>query len=198
MKKKWVLTQDAFETLLKWLDPDREQAGLKYEAIRSGLIKIFTCQGYGDAEDLTDETINRVIVRIADLVETYRGDPVLYFVGVARNVRRECARRPHLVDAEELTLNQYTNNLYQQPSQLADDTELDYQCLDRCLEELPAENRRLVVEYYQHEKQGKIDHRKRLADELGIALNALRIRAHRIRRALQQCLQQCLDEQPAN
>jgi DNA-directed RNA polymerase specialized sigma24 family protein len=197
MKKKWVLTQDAFETLLRWLDPDREKAGLKYEAIRSGLIKIFTCWGYSDAEDLTDETINRVSVKIVDLVDTYEGDPALYFIGVARNVRRECDRRPHLADADSI-LEKNANNLSQEASQIADDTELDYRCLDRCLEELPAENRRLVLEYYEHEKQGKIDHRKRLANELGIAVNALRIRAHRIRRTLQQCLQQCLEEQPAN
>ena len=197
MKKKWVLTQDAFETLLRWLDPDREKAGLKYEAIRSGLIKVFTCRGYPDAEDLTDETINRVIVRIVDLAETYEGNPALYFYGVAQKVQLECARRPRLADAES-TLNKNRNDSYQEASQIADDTELDYRCLDRCLEELPAEKRRLVLEYYEHEKQGKIDHRKRLADELGIAVNALRIRAHRIRRTLQRCLKQCLEEQPAN
>src|ERR1051326_502726 len=197
MKKTWDLTQDAFETLLRWLYPDREKAGLRYEAIRSGLMKIFICRGYADAEDLTDETINRAIARIADIVESYDGDPALYFFGVAKNIQRECARRPRLADAES-TLNKNLNNASQEPSQLADDTELDYRCLDRCMEELPAENRRLVLEYYLHEKQGKIDHRKRLADELGIAVNALRIRAHRIRRTLQQCLQQCLEEQPAN
>ena len=34
MKKEWVLTEDAFETLLAWLDPDRERAGGKSEKIK--------------------------------------------------------------------------------------------------------------------------------------------------------------------
>jgi hypothetical protein len=44
MKKDWVLTQDAFDKLLNWLDSDRERAGQKYETIRLRLIKIFTCR----------------------------------------------------------------------------------------------------------------------------------------------------------
>ena len=38
----------------------------------------------------------------------------------------------------------------------------------------------------------KIDHRKQMADELGIGMNALRIRAHRIRTGLEECLKECL------
>ena len=46
MKKGWVLTQELFDTLLDWLDPDRERAGQKYETIRLKLIKIFTSRGW--------------------------------------------------------------------------------------------------------------------------------------------------------
>ena len=195
MKKEWVLTQDAFETLLNWLDSDRDQAGRKYEEIRLRLIKIFTCRGCLEAEDLADETINRVSLKAGDLSETYEGNPSLYFYGVAQKVQLEYARKPRPIESD---LNRFADNSRQSSSYVPANTEVDYQCLDECLEKLSAENRLLVLEYYQHEKQGKIDHRKRLADELGIAVNALRIRAHRIRRTLQQCLQQCLEEQPAN
>ena len=197
MKKKWVLTQDAFETLLRWLDSDRDQAGRKYEEIRLRLIKIFTCRGFYEAEEMADETINRVTVKIAEVAGSYEGDPALYFYGVAQKVQLEYSRRPQLTGADP-NLNGYADNSRFSPPPIVDDTEIDYQCLDRCLEELPPKNRRLVLEYYQHEKRGKIDHRKRLAEELGIAVNALRIRAHRIRRALQECVQHCLEEQPAN
>ena len=195
MKKERVLTQDAFETLLNWLDPDRDQAGRKYEEIRVRLIKIFTCRGCLEAEDLADETINRVSLKAGHLSETYEGNPALYFYGVAQKIQLEHARKP---TATELDLNRFAANSRPSSSYVPADTEVDYQCLDECLDKLPSENRRLVLEYYQHEKQGKIAHRKRLADELGIALNALRIRAHRIRRALQDCVQHCLEEQPAN
>jgi DNA-directed RNA polymerase specialized sigma24 family protein len=65
------------------------------------------------------------------------------------------------------------------------------------MEQLTSDNRQLVLQYYQDEKRAKIEHRKRLAEGLGIALNALRIRAHRIRLNLLECVQQCLQEQQA-
>ena len=60
MRKDWFLSQEAFDALLKWLDSDREQAAMKYEEIRKRLIKIFTGRDCVEAEDLADETINRV------------------------------------------------------------------------------------------------------------------------------------------
>lgn len=197
MKKQWVLTEEAFETLLKWLDQDREEAGRKYEQIRIRLIKIFTCRGCFEAEELADEAINRVIVRVGDLVGTYEGNPALYFYGVAQKIQLEYMRRSHRTDPDA-NLNGSAKNPSAPAPPLPDNTDKDYECLDQCLEEQTPENRRLVLEYYQHEKRGKIDHRRRIADELGIAVNALRIRAYRIRRELQQCVEQCLDQQPAN
>jgi len=59
-KARWSLTQEAFDRLLQWLDQDRDEAGLKYESIRSKLIRIFKRYGWTTAEDLADESINRV------------------------------------------------------------------------------------------------------------------------------------------
>ena len=67
-------------------------------------------------------------------------------------------------------------------------------CLDRCLDHLPASTRELVLEYYRHEKRAKIDHHMALAQRLGIAVNALRIRAHRVRKHLEKCVLECLDK----
>jgi DNA-directed RNA polymerase specialized sigma24 family protein len=60
------------------------------------------------------------------------------------------------------------------------------------MERLTLANRDMVLRYYQENKQAKIDHRKKLAEEMGIAVNALRIRAHRIRVSLEQCIDECL------
>lgn len=184
MRSDWVLTQDAFEALLGWLDSDRELAGQKYEMVRLRLIKIFTCRGCGEPEDLADETINRVSVRLKDIEKDFVGDPLRYFCGVANKVHLEYLRRrpqptvplPAPVDDDE------------------DTTEQELQCLERCLKTLTPTNRHLVVQYYQDERRAKIEHRKHLADELGIALNALRIRAHRIRLTLQNCVQNCVSQ----
>lgn len=92
-EKEWVISQEAFDTMLDWLDADRERAGCKYEAIRLRLIKIFTCRGCQAAEELADETINRVIGRIVEIANGYRGDPALYFYGVAQKVFLEYSRK---------------------------------------------------------------------------------------------------------
>ncbi len=197
MKKEWVLTQDAFDSLLDWLDADRDRAGSKYEAIRLRLIKIFTCRGCSEAEELADETINRVSARVAEVAADYRGDPAHYFYGVSHKVHLEYLRK---APAQQIDLetDALARSSIAPTVSLADDIESEYQCLEHCLDHLPTENRDLVVRYYQQEKQAKIEHRKRLATEFGIAVNALRIRAHRIRLSLQRCVQDCLQQQPAN
>ena len=50
MNKDWFLTQEAFDALLAWLDPEREAAGRKYEEIRLRLIKLFTCRGCSEPD----------------------------------------------------------------------------------------------------------------------------------------------------
>jgi DNA-directed RNA polymerase specialized sigma24 family protein len=66
------------------------------------------------------------------------------------------------------------------------------ECFELCLEGLLPENRALILDYYQGEKSGKIGLRKQLAEKLGTPLNALRIRAHRIRMQLEKCVGECL------
>jgi DNA-directed RNA polymerase specialized sigma24 family protein len=180
MKKEWDLTPDAFEKLLFWLNPDRELAGRKYEEIRRKLIKILTCRGCSCPEDLTDETMNRVTRKVPEIADNYVGDPSLYFYGVAHKVHLEWVRRsgrtlvpPPVPDPPE-------------------QTEQEYACLEQCMERLTSKSRDLVLEYYQEERKAKIDRRKHLADQLGIGVNALRIRAHRVRASLQDCVFQCI------
>src|SRR5882762_2150995 len=102
MKKKWAITQEAFDGLLGWLDTNRDQAAQKYEKIRTRLIKIFICRGCGEADDLADETINRVTAKVDSIANSYTGDPALYFYGVAQKVHLEYLRsRPALQNSLE-------------------------------------------------------------------------------------------------
>ena len=184
MKKEWFLTQEAFDALLAWLDPDREAGALKYETVRLRLIKIFACRGCSEAEDLADETINRVTSKLPEIQATYTGEPARYFYGVANKIHLEYMRRKPV---PPLPL----------PTTDHEQAELEYACLDRCVAKLTPEHRGLVLSYYQEEKHAKIEHRKLLAARLGIAANALRIRAHRIRASLQQCVKECVQESAA-
>lgn len=182
MRTQWDITQDAFDNFLTWLDPDREQAGRKYEDIRRKLIKIFACRGCSVSEDLADETINRVIRKMQELADSYTGDPALYFYGVARNVHLEYFKK----NPAPLPLP---------PPDPPEQKEQEYQCLDRCMKVLTPQNRELMLEYYKEEKHAKIVHRKELAARLGVAVNALRIRAYRIRVGLQGCVENCLGQE---
>lgn len=178
MRKDWSPTQGDFERLLDWLGPSREEAGLKYEDIRRRLIKIFTSRGSYEPEELADETINRVTKKVVGLTATYSGDPALYFYGVANRVHQESLRKR-------------TRTIPPQPAP-PDGFEQEYECLELCMAKLDAESRELVLQYYQGEKGAKIEHRRALAERLGIAVNALRIRAHRVRNTLRDCVRDCL------
>jgi len=180
MSKDWVMSQETFEALLDWLDSDREQAAVKYERIRSRLIKFFSASSQSEAEALTDESINRVARRLNEIKDQLYGEPAAYFVGVARKVRLEYLRRQQPRSENG-------------PAVDSDRIELEYRCLEECMAKLSAENRNLVMRYYNAEGRERIEERKRLAEELGIAPNALRIRAYRIRADLQKCLKECVD-----
>jgi RNA polymerase sigma factor (sigma-70 family) len=188
MRKDWELTEEAFDKFLFWLHPDREEAGKKYEDIRRRLIIILNCRGCAEAEDLADETINRVIRRAQQMADAYRGEPVPYFITVAHNLYLEyvARRQIRLELPEELP----------QPPEPDPEEEREYECLERCVEKLTPANRDMMLQYYEENKQAKIDHRKKLAEKLGIALNALRIRAYRVRATLEQCIDECLMSTP--
>jgi DNA-directed RNA polymerase specialized sigma24 family protein len=195
MNKEWVLTQEAFNRLLMWLDADPERAARKYEAVRRRLIEIFNARRCSEAEDLADETINRVTSKVSQIEETYTGDPALYFYAVAKKIYLEyTSRKPTLplngagvVGCHALPLVPGSDDV--------EEAEREDACLSKCLGELSERNRELVLGYYQS-GEGRRAHRGELAAQMGAkTVNALRIRAHRIRVTLRQCVELCLGRQ---
>lgn len=176
-----TITSEQFEALLGWLDTDRESAGRKYETIRKGLLRVFVSKGLNDAEDLADETINRVIARLPDIKGSYYGEPARYFHGVARNIIRETLRRKEIA-MEVTTVTVFTDPIITR----------ELECLDACLRTLPPDKCDLILDYYLYEGHDKIEHHKRMARTLGISHGALRGRAHHIRSGLEACVKQCV------
>jgi hypothetical protein len=53
-------------------------------------------------------------------------------------------------------------------------------------------SRELLIEYYREDGNAKIAHRKAIAGRLGLGMNALRIRVHRIRSVVSACTIACV------
>jgi DNA-directed RNA polymerase specialized sigma24 family protein len=176
------MSLDNFDELLKWLDPDPERAGEKFEKIRLRIIKLFSNRGSRRAGEIFDETVSRVCEKVTTVAPSYEGDPALYFYGVAKNVHSEFIR-------EDL------RRIPKQP-EAADSEEVErrHRCLDICLGGLSPEKRSLILRFYECDGQERIENRKRLAEELGIDTRALSLRALRIRRELLPCMHDCLKE----
>lgn len=171
---------DSFDYLLAWLHPDREQAGRRYEEIRRRLIKVFASRDCWEPEDLADETIRRVETNARNVAPDWVNDPALYFYGVARNVRREYLRRKTAPDAPP-------------PSPDAEQAEREDMCLEHCMQKLlAADERSLILQYYQGQGRAKIENRQELCERYTLGVNALRIRVHRILKRLRPCVVDCV------
>jgi RNA polymerase sigma factor (sigma-70 family) len=175
------MTKEEFDELLAWLDPNPGRAGERYEAIRRRLITVFLNRQCDEAEDLADETINRVAEKVRGFKGNYVGDQERYFYAVARNVRLEYFRQ--------------RNRLIQQPPVAASNEELEpyLKCLDECLAKLPRRNSELILLYYKEEKRAKIASHREIGNRLRLKAGALRARVFRIRTWLEKCILECLE-----
>lgn len=143
---------------------------------------MFVSKGFNDAEDLADKTIDRVMIRLPEIRDTYVGEPVRYFHGVARNIILEAGRRKEIASDVAPQLPAQVNEL-----------STEYDCLMKCLKLLAEKKRELILDYYVYEGHDKIEHHKAMAVELGITAGALRGRAHHLRANLEKCVLKCLE-----
>ena len=84
-----TLTREAFDKLLESLDSDRQAAAEKYERIRQRLANFFEYRGCASPDDYADITINCAAKKIDEGSQIYSGDPLSFFIGIARNILRE-------------------------------------------------------------------------------------------------------------
>lgn len=184
-RRKWILTQEAFDKLLAALGEDREQAAQTYLEIRGNLIRFFEWRGCPFPEDHADETFNRIAKRVTEGEAIL--NPMSYSVGVARMLLLE-------INKERAREQKALNEMAVSAVAASDSSESESQigCLRGCLETLSPNNRELIIQYYQGEKGTKIENRKRLVERLKIPVNTLRMRALRLREKLQGCVEDCL------
>ena len=182
---KATLTRQGFDEFLATLDSDREAAGRKYEVLRSKLISFFDWRNCPSPEDQADEAISRVILKI-EAGEELR-DPSTFVFGVARMMLLEISRR---AEKERAALTEFSLTPLIDTDRVEAQKRIDR--LRKCLAELPEKRRTLITEYYADDGAAKIRRRKSLAARLGLQMNALRIRACRVRDQLEECMRRGL------
>lgn len=191
MNKNNVLTKESFDALLLWFSPDREDAGAKYEEIRNGLIRFFNFKGCSEAESLADETINRVARKFSTFDTSNDNKHITYFYGFASKIYLEYRHRTEKRKVE------FEQNIHSQGEEIEafdEVTENRHQCLEECLSKLSPEDQYLMIQYFSKEKQEKLEHRRKLAEEMNLSKTNLHVRVFRIKAVLKDCIGKCLEE----
>jgi len=187
------VSREGFKRFLARLDTDPARAWEAYAQLRLALLTYFQHNRCSDCQQLADETLDR----IAKKPDDYPIVNVAEFAfGIARNVRREAARkaalRRDLAEAEEEKPEHKEAN--------PEDTivsRLDMArrlaCLRRCMAALPPEEKQLFQQYHLAESEALDEHRQRLAKALGVSWATLRMRISRIRKKLENCFENCCE-----
>jgi DNA-directed RNA polymerase specialized sigma24 family protein len=209
-KKDWTLNQRAFHQLLVWLDEGKDSEGRGYLEMRRRLVVYFDRKNCLAPEELADETLNRVARRLEEEGAITSNTPARYCYIMAKFVFLEYLRGTAHTEvslSEQSALEaQSTAASTLGAGELARKDELTgtedrahkekmLDCLDRCSQQLEPQNRELIFQYYNGEQRVKIDNRRALAARLGLTMNALSIRACRIRDKLEACVTKCSAEE---
>ena len=174
---KQTTSSGVFQNLLSRLGPDPETAGREYERLRTGLSNYFRVKGLSRSFELADVTLDRVANLLSEKEVT---DVEGFCFGVARLICMEQYRvenRQRAADETFATSAAEGN---------ADDR---YELMRICLESLPANDQDLLRAYYTElSPRARSAHREKLAQQAGMSLDHLRLRIHRLRRKLENCL----------
>jgi DNA-directed RNA polymerase specialized sigma24 family protein len=193
-KKDWFLTPDVFHRLLEWLDGGVDSGGQKYLEMRQRLVAYFDRKNCLTPEELADETLNRVSRRLEEEGTIESESPAKYCYIVARFVFMESLRAPEKkgVPIDDVLSRSNVNAFVQHARD--DEREIKevmLDCLEQCMGGLESVNRDIIIRYYFGEERVKIENRRGLAASLDITMNALAIRACRIRDKLEDCVRKC-------
>jgi DNA-directed RNA polymerase specialized sigma24 family protein len=149
--------------------------------MRARLIKFFAWRGSHNVEDLADETLTRVAMKLTQAdIEAER--PAAFVIGVARMVDLEYKRREGRWVA-------FTDGMASgDPPATTGDQDQRLAALQKCLQQFSATDRRLLLRYHEPRGERRAAVRQAIADELHAALGALRVRMHRMRLQLEACV----------
>jgi DNA-directed RNA polymerase specialized sigma24 family protein len=192
LREEGGITPLAFSRLLEWLDAGVDSQGETYVEMRRRLVSYFERRNRPAAEELADETLNRVGRTLEAAGTIMVTPPARYCYVIARFVLLEdLRRRPRHVVLDDRREPSSPGEGPEHRDEALALREERFLCLERCLCELKPEQRELVIEYYRDSQRERIERRRALAGRLGISMNALALRASRIRNTLETCVESC-------
>lgn len=176
--------------LLERLDADPARAAERYRELHRKISRLYEWRGCPRAEELADEALDRVALKLEAGLEIHAIESYVSRVAwlvFREEVRREVRQRTALESGD-----------WPAPAE-APDPEADVRrgCFRKCLSGFTDGQRQQLLRYYEGERSAKIDNRRRLAEELGVAASALRLRMHRQRQRLEQCVTGCVQRSGA-
>jgi hypothetical protein len=164
-------------------DANPRTAAMKYESLRRRLVRMFRAWGHFACEDLADRAIDRVVRKLDRGLILWPGDRNGYFFRVAYFISLEDSRQKARARRALKRLQEEGSSLEEllrQEQRLA--------ILEVHVRSLSADERRLLLRYYEGDGQARIQNRRQLAEEQGMTLNTLRVCVHRIRAGLDRAL----------
>lgn len=193
-KKDWTLSPGAFNKFLAWLDEGADSDGQNYLEMRRRLVAFFDRKNCLTPDELADETLNRVARRLEEEGKIESETPAKYCYTVARFVFMEYLRasQKESIPLDDVLRTEKSNDfLAVEQNNEKEVKEKMLNCLEECTNKLESASRDIIIRYYFGEERIKIENRRRLAANLGISMNALSIRACRIRDKLEACVGKC-------
>ena len=194
MKRHWNPTPEAFAQLLAWLDEGTDSGGERYLATRRRLVSYFSRKNCRTPDDLADETLNRVARRLQEEGGITDAPPAQFCYITARFVFLEHLRSfdRKVGDFSGSPDGSHPIEPSTPPVFEVESRTIEMDCLDRSLGSLAPQDRELLLGYYSGDGRARIDGRKALAERLNMSVNALTIKASRLRARLEISVRDCV------
>lgn len=178
--------QKAFRLLF---GEDEDAAVESYLELRQTLASVFRRRGRPDPDLLVDEVMDRLFRRVVDGLEVQSA--YLYARRIAQLVLMESLRPTDpLTSIDDVVISESPDQVEEQERRKQIDN-----LLSKSLAQLSEIDRSLVLDYFTGERAAKIKNRRELATNLGIPMEVLRVRVHRLVKRLRRELQDGLANQ---
>ena len=176
------MSPEDFARFVESLSPDEEEACQLYIRLEKKLVGFFDMKGISDSTGATNETLKRAAERLAGGADV--PDMGNYCLGIARNVAKEWWRRER---REEVVFRRFVQSLTDNSTEEVNRIE---HVLKPCFEGLKSKDQELLQDYCSApEELSRAEHRRLLAEKLGLTLRALRIQVSRLRDRLEECVE---------